>query len=373
LFLDLVQQLRRQVLGSFAAGERIPSTRTLASTYGVGAMTALRALRQLAGEKIVRLEAQGWVRTPHLQPRRRARGMLRVGIISPLTRFAWEKNAFYALLSREAARRGIEIVECPHVRESATTPARHRVDLTRVPWTAFDVGLLVDIDDAVTLSDPILARRRILAVDRDATHFNLDSVTFDNALAGRLAAQHLLGLGHRRFAITDEVSDPGWPSEQTWLARRHGFEAAIAFAGGCIRPEWRLVIPLHGMQSYRFTAMRAAVGAWKAQPLHKRPSAIFSFEQTLTPHIAETLERNGLKVPHDISIVSISGQFSMPAKSNSPYTSVWLDGEGLARRTFDAVEEMVAAKRRDGEPRTHRAPALLIAGRSTSSPSGNGA
>jgi DNA-binding LacI/PurR family transcriptional regulator len=364
-----VQQLRRQMLSSFAAGERVPSTRALASTYGVGAMTALRALRHLAGEKIVRLEAQGWVRTQRRQSRRRTRGTLRVGIISPLTRFAWEKSTFYALLSKEAARRGIEIVECPHVRESATTPARHRVDLTRVPWTAFDVGLLVDIDDAVTLSDASLARRKILAVDRDASHFNLNSVTFDNVLAGRLAAQHLLGLGHRRFAITDEVSDPGWPSEQTWLARRHGFEAAIAYAGGCIRPEWRLAIPLRGMQSYRFTALRAAIAAWKLQPPRKRPSAIFSFEQTLTPHIVETLQQNELKVPHDISIVSVSGQVPMPAKSTSPYTAIWLDGEALARRAFDAAEELAVAGRRTAEPRLYRAPALLIAGQSTSAPS----
>ena len=34
--------------------------------------------------------------------------------------------------------------------------------------------------------------RRVLSIDRDATFFNVDSVTFDNRRAGTLAAQHLI-------------------------------------------------------------------------------------------------------------------------------------------------------------------------------------
>src|SRR4029077_6523829 len=137
----------------------------------------------------------------------------------------------------------------PNPRTDRTTPARNRIDLRRVPWNDSDLGLLIDSEDSETLSDPMLARRRVLAVDRDATAYGLDSVTFDNAGAGRVAARYLFELGHRRFAITDETSEPGWPSEQTWLARRHGFEAAIGFLGGCIRPEWRLPIPHRGFQA----------------------------------------------------------------------------------------------------------------------------
>ena len=60
---------------------------------------------------------------------------------------------------------------------------------------------------------------------------------------------------------------------QTWLARRHGFEAVTGFLGGCIRPEWRLPIPHRGFQAYQFGALRATIAAWGAAPRKRRPTA----------------------------------------------------------------------------------------------------
>jgi DNA-binding LacI/PurR family transcriptional regulator len=369
LFVDLVQQLRQQLLASFTAGEGIPSTRAIAATYGVGAMTALRALRYLSREKIIHVDARRrWVRAPAHTPRRAKH--LRVGIISPYTREHWDKTPFYGLLREEAGRRRISITESPHTRAHPITPARSRIDLTRVPWARFDVGLIVDVEDAVTLAGIRRLGRAVLSVDRDGTVFGIDSATYDNGGAGRLAAQHLLSLGHRRFAITDEVSDPGWPNEQTWLARRHGFEAAIGHAGGCIRPEWRLAIPHRGLQAYRFGALRAAIAAWKNQPAQKRPTALFCFDDSLTDDLVAEFRRHGFLVPQHLSVVTISGSMPRPSKSQL-YTAVWLDAAALARRTLDAAQEIAARKKASQpQPQLFTSPALLIEGNSTTAPVG---
>ena len=375
LFQNLVAQLRQHVIDSFSMGERIPSTRALAAMYGVGTMTAHRALQQLTAERIIKQRASaGWVRSaprgavsaPTAQQR------LRVGIISALTRTEWLKNEFCTRLTAEAARRGIAIVLSPNPHTDRSTPARSRVDLVRVPWNTFDVTLLVDVEDSVTLSDPRLRRKPVLVADRDATIYGLNSVTFDNAGAGRAAAQHLYDLGHRRFAVTDEVSDPGWPSEQTWLARRHGFEAMAGYLGGCIRPEWRLLIPHKGLQSYRFAHLRETIEHWAAQPRKRRPSAVFSFDESFIPVIATELARRNVNVPRDVSIVTISGRMNSTPKSGQEYTLVWMDGNALTRRIFDAATELAAAPAasKSEAPKLYRTPVLLVPGRSSAAAEG---
>jgi DNA-binding LacI/PurR family transcriptional regulator/DNA-binding transcriptional regulator YhcF (GntR family) len=371
LFQRLVTQLRQHLTSTFSAGEQIPSTRALAAMYGVGTMTVHRAVLQLTAESVITRGANsGWVRTgSEVKDRLGSRDPLRIGLISTFTRSEWAKSDFYSLLLAEAARRGLELIESPNPRADRTTPARSRVDLLRVPWNLFDVALLADVEDSVTLSDPRLARHPVLVVDRDATAYGLNSVTFDNAAAGRIAAQHLFELGHRRFAITDEVSDPGWPSEQTWLARRHSFEAAAGFLGGCIRPEWRLLIPHKGLQSYRFAHLRSTIELWSTLPRKRRPTAIFSFDESFTNIIATELARRNMDVPRDISLVTIAGRQGSPPKSGQNFTIVWMDMNALMRRIFDAVAEVGAcigaATKHTETPRLYRTPVLLIPGRSS--------
>ncbi len=374
LFQHLVAQLRQHLTDSFGAGETIPSTRALAAMYGVGTMTAHRALRQLTDEHLIERRANAnWVRAESgagKRPREKSSGSrLRIGILSALTRAEWNKNKFYALLAAEAARRGLELVESPNPHTDRSTPSRSRVDLARVPWNHFDLALLIDVEDSVTLSDRRLAEKKVLVVDRDATVYGLNSVTFDNAAAGRIAAQHLFDLGHRRFAVTDEVSDPGWPSEQTWLARRHGFEAMCGYLGGCIRPEWRLLIPHKGLQAYRFAHLRATIEQWAALPRKRRPTALFSFDETFAGIAAVEMAKRNLSVPRDLSIVTISGQYGPPPKSGQDFTLVWLDMQALARRIFDAAEEFAAAESSPTDaPKLYRSPVLLVPGRSSASP-----
>jgi DNA-binding LacI/PurR family transcriptional regulator len=373
LLQNLMGELRRHLTASFLPGEQIPSTRALAAMYGVGAMTVHRALRLLADDNILAAgPRQGWIRrrTAGLQPAR-VRSRLRVGLISPLTHPEWQNNRFYKLLADEARRRKVELIEVPNLRSDRTTPARARVDLQRVPWNQFDLGLLVDTEDSRTLSDPLLAQRRVLTVDRDATPYGLDSVTFDNVGAGRVAARYLYELGHRRFGVTDETSEPGWPSEQTWLARRHGFESETGFLGGCIRPEWRLPFPRSGFQSYHFGALRSAIAGWGRAPRKQRPTAIFCFEDSVASTILTELAKHNLSVPRDMSILSISGRIGKPPKSGEQYSFVWLEFTTLARRTFDAVEELsreLPSARKARAPRLYTTPVLLVPGGSTRPP-----
>lgn len=372
LFQTLRGELGRHLIASFQPGERLPSTRALSAMYGVGTMTVHRVLRSLVSDNIVCAKgSQGWMRTPLKRRKTLRRTHVRIGLISPLTRAEWSENRFYKMMASEARRRKIELIEIPNPRADRATPERNRIDLRRVPWNDFDLALLIDIEDSATLSNPILAGRRVLAVDRDATPYGLDSVTFDNVGAGRIAARYLFELGHRRFAITDETSEPGWPSEQTWLARRHGFESAIGFLGGCIRPEWRLAIPHRGFQAYHFHALRATIAGWSALPAKRRPTAVFCFDENFAGIVRNELAKHHLAVPHDFSILGVGGRSAGKVpKSGQPNSFVWMEFTTLARRTFDAAEELAAERtpRKFRAAKLYTTPVVLIPGASTREP-----
>ena len=92
--------------------------------------------------------------------------------MTPRTRDEWPEGwQLYAALAAEAARRGMDVVEIPnrYSGRRRSTPGRWRVELGRVPWNLFDVGLLVEAENTVKHAADALARRKIVVVDMDAS------------------------------------------------------------------------------------------------------------------------------------------------------------------------------------------------------------
>ncbi len=363
----LTEQLRQQLVHSYLPDEPLPSLRALAGIYGVGKMTVQRALMDLAGDGIVRARPyHGWIRSGQ-KPRSAGRRGLRLGIICPLPRSDWHAPMFQ-ILQAEAQRRGVALVDVPGRHARRLTPGSYRIDAGRIPWNAFDVGLLVGVEDSLTLSQELFRRRKIVAVDQDARLFGLNSVSYDNAAIGRLAAEHLLELGHRRFAVLDEINPPGFPASGEWTARRHAFEAAVMAEGGYVRPESRITIARYRTKKKSDSSIAAIVESWTRMHPRSRPSAIFCFDGAPVPKVLEELARCGLRVPRDISIVSLTDAAPETA-SGGALTVVCVDPVAIARRAFD-LAELLAQERRprreqNREPRIFYVPSLLVAGQST--------
>ena len=128
----------------------------------------------------------------------------------------------------------------------------------------------------------------------DRTHATLPAITVDDVAGGRLAAEHLLALGHRDIAfIGDEAQNPfGFDSS----ARRHeGFAAALAEAGVPLPPD-RVLLRRHGREP-----ARAAAAALLAAP--ERPSAIFATSDMQAIGVLEAAQEAGLRVPEDVSVI----------------------------------------------------------------------
>lgn len=391
-FQEVLELLRRQIESSFSPGESLPSKRELAAMHGVSSTTIQNALKTLAKERCVQIVPRvGCIRANArgVTSRGLKRKKLTVGLLSRRPVKYWPRNEIYPALLNEAARRGIEVVPVANPNPYRRSAGRHRIELAKAPWNTFDVGLLVEADETIGASDPMLRTRRVLAVDNDATRHGIDSVAFADMHGGALAARHLLELGHMRFAVTDEFNEEGYPGDPAWMARRYGFESAVSEAGGVLLRQWRLPVPRRGRPGWSGGGLgtgahhhfvKATVAAWASAPPSQRPTAFFSLSDNPLNEgrLLEELERHGLRVPRDLSLIIVTwgGKIfggTEPEVNGMRLTCIDFDLAALVRRVFDAAVELAGRKPRRGRtrpdaPRLFLAPAALMPGQSTAPP-----
>lgn len=365
LYRALLEELRRQVTSGYQPGEPIPSQRALAEMHGVGLATVHRALRTLGEEGLVESRrGSGVIRCEGKKPKsrkRKSRG-LRIGVLTRRTETEWIRKRdnlpHYTAINDEAERRGMKLVWVTNLKEHHPTPARNRVEIARVPWNEFDVGLLIEVEDSDTLTHPAVHKHKLIAVDQDATPLGIHSVSFDDRGLGAFVARQLWDLGHRRFAVTDEVSGVNWPWENAWLVRRHAFIETIGRLGGMMRGEYRVCVPNHGRGtglSPEMVASRTA-DCWANLERGLRPTALFATNPGIVPRLLRELKRYDIRVPRDLSIVSVTwhqeDRTDQRRKTSRPsptetgesllMTRIQLDLPALARRVLDTAEDLAA-------------------------------
>jgi LacI family transcriptional regulator len=117
-------------------------------------------------------------------------------------------------------------------------------------------------------------------------------VDCDNQLGGRLATQHLLGLGHTRIAHLTTGSN-----DQYVLDRRAGYQEALYEAGLPVRPEWIVEVGWEksGENNY------AQIEALLHEP--QGPTAVFAWYDGVALNLLYKARQWGLRVPEDLSII----------------------------------------------------------------------
>jgi len=129
----------------------------------------------------------------------------------------------------------------------------------------------------------VLTSRRLPDVD-------VSSVTCDDPLGGRLAAEHLLALGHRRPAVI-----AGEPYASTGVERTAGFVGAFRSAGVEV-PESRIV---HS----RFDVRGGREAAEHLLAQSPRPTALFAVNDFAAIGAMGAVRDAGLRVGDDVAIV----------------------------------------------------------------------
>jgi len=206
-------------------------------------------------------------------------------------------------------------------------------------------GLPVETTDALVLLGAHPDDPRIPHLEARATPFVLlghrdgvRSVAADDVDGGRLAAEHLLRLGHRSLLHVTGA----WPG-QGFADRHRGFRDALQAAGA--PPAATLacddVSPLGG-----YRAMRRHLADRPA------PSALFAATDELAVGCLAAAADLGLRVPHDLSIVG----FDDLPEIGEGLTTIRQDIRALADVTVALLHEGL----RGEPPRSVRLPVALI-------------
>lgn len=186
-------------------------------------------------------------------------------------------------VQRVAAEAGYAVLP-GDVRE--TSPGRH-LDALRARQVD---GLILDGFGALALPEADLAGLKVVLVDEPSERF--PGVASDAPQAGRLAAEHLLALGHTRLAFIGPASDV-----YGLRMRERGYFQALRAAGlGLASGRLRRVPPSVAGGS-------AAMKALLALPRDERPTAVFCPTDLLAAGALKACLTAGVAVPGEMSIV----------------------------------------------------------------------
>jgi DNA-binding LacI/PurR family transcriptional regulator len=148
----------------------------------------------------------------------------------------------------------------------------------------------------------------------------------DEQQGGYTATKHLLDAGHERIAFIN-IQQPG-SDLPAGIGRLAGYRAALAERGVPFRAE--LVRYGSGIVEDGLELARDLVE-------QERPTAIFCGNDRTAWGAYRALERMGLRVPDDCSIVGFDNQETIAPFLDPGLTTLQLPFEAMARRALDAV------------------------------------
>lgn len=185
-------------------------------------------------------------------------------------------------------------------------------------------------------------------------HTDFDSIGFDNALAGAVAAQHLIKLGHTRIGF---ISGPRRSNDRMAL-RIKGASDALAKVG--------LELPRAMISEQEFSLSGGKLGAHQLMTLAHPPTAIIGSNDLLAAGAINELTERGHRVPEDVSVIGMEN-LDITAFTRPTLTSVQLPTEEIGDATAGHV---LAVLRGEAVARRIEFPVSLVERHSTGPVSG---
>lgn len=198
---------------------------------------------------------------------------------------------------------------------------RHFVDGILCIGVTNNDSYLADFEDSVG---------PMVVVNNYIPGLSLNSVRCDYRAAGKLAGQHLLGLGHRRIGLIH-----GAPEVQTSNDLRKGFEESLSASGASL-PEYRIA-------DGKFLEEGGAEAAFQ---ILKRDSSVTAFlcgNDKMAIGAVNALVHAGRRVPLDLSVIGCD-DLKQSTFCNPRLTTVRTPLYDLGTRACEALLDLVEGK-----------------------------
>jgi GntR family transcriptional regulator of arabinose operon len=278
-------------------GQRIPTIRSLSKVTGTSPMTVHRAISSLVSEGLLTSQVGSGC---YLAETKRKR---LIGVLNPHD----SSSSFLQQMNR-----GIEEVFAANDYQCVFIYDRKGEKRNQEQWAhhMLDMGacgivcnLLVNEKSPIWsflggLSIPVVC------VDELAPGKMLDGVTTNNLKGGRLAAEHLVSMGHKKIAL---ISLP--PDFSSVRDRLKGFMGRLE--------ELNVQLPAEN-QFISLNISEETINKWAVQIAEMpKPLAVFAIHDGLALEFMLRFKKLGIKVPEEISVMgyddSESGKYASPA------------------------------------------------------------
>jgi LacI family transcriptional regulator len=314
--------------------------RTLADRLGLHVSTVSRvlhakpaeSLRAASGATVERIrklaDELGYQPNPHATSLRTRRSNL-VGVLVPRL-----SDIVLATIYE-----GIEEAAAEHDLSTFVTNTRDVPEVQRAR-TEMVLGRRVDgliFGDAYIDAEFLagIAARNVPFVLVSRRAGNHPSVTCDDYLGGRLAAEHLLSLGHQTVAVI-----AGEPYASTGIDRTAGFVDTYAAAG--------LEIPAERILNTPFDARGGRIGAERLLAQDPIPSAIFAVNDFAAIGAIGAARDHGLQVGTDIAIIGFNDT-PLAAELPVPLTTVRSPMHEMGYRGLNLLVRLIQGEEVESE------------------------
>ncbi len=196
----------------------------------------------------------------------------------------------------------------------------------------------------------------LVLIDREIDGISADIVRVDDYEGGRLAANILYDLGHRKIAYVEGPKNNG-----SQILRERGFLEVLAEKG--IKKEEVLLLP-----------HRAVMQSVEQQTLDELLfpvdyTAVFSFNDQMAYYVVNCLTENGIRIPTDVSVLGFDNIHSRFPYMTPLSTIAEQDGTGMAEEAVRLLLERIAEP--DLPPRSVILPAAYYNAGTVTPPAGD--
>lgn len=182
-------------------------------------------------------------------------------------------------------------------------------------------------------------------VDRDPGNLSVDAVVTDNLQGGRVAAQHLAGLGHTRIACITGPLSVGSAS-----ARLLGFREALE-PRGLFRSEY--------VVEGDFRRSGGHQGMKRLMELPEPPTAVFAGNDMMAIGAMMLLDELGLRVPQDVALVGYD-DIMVAALTRPKLTTIAQPKYEMGWMAMDVLLKRISSKIQEPPQRVVLQPRLVV-------------